>query len=326
MTARTRTAALVVCFAAWATMLGLAANPASATAYRYWTYWTGAGSTWTFSQVGPASTVPKDGTVQGWRFALSTGVRGETEEPRISPAAAFDQFCSGTAARAGSKRVAVIFDFGDPSDAPPGQAPPPARGVCVQAPSDAVGSTILREAADVRVEGGLVCAIGGYPVGECAPAVATPSPRASASASPDRRSSANDRSPGGGQGKDAPSDGSGGSTTDQGNGGAGSGDTGGTSAGSTGTKDGDAGTTSSSPTASAKADPSPASTAPASADPVVPVATTSATPSPTPVEFAAEDAHSPTQPTQWWPLMVGLAVLLALVGWIVWRRRSHQRA
>lgn len=150
---------------------------AQATAYRYWTYWTvGEQGAWKFSQVGPAATRPGDGSVEGWRFALSTGTRGQGAQPRITPEAAFRQFCANKTAPSGQKRVAVVFDFGSSEDAPPGQLPPPAKGTCVVIAADATGGEVLAEAADVRLSDGMVCAIGGYPQGECAPAVADPSP------------------------------------------------------------------------------------------------------------------------------------------------------
>ena len=39
----------------------------SGTGFDYWAYWVG-GSTWTYSNVGPASRAMLDGTVEGWRF------------------------------------------------------------------------------------------------------------------------------------------------------------------------------------------------------------------------------------------------------------------
>lgn len=149
---------------------------AQATAYRYWTYWDGSGSTWVYSSVGPASTVPQDGTVQGWRFAVTQGVRGQGEQPRIGVAEAFGQFCAASPAPSGMKRVAVVFDFGVVADAPEGQTPPAAQGTCVIAPQAATGARILSQAATIRTDRGLVCAIGGYPAGECAPAISAPSP------------------------------------------------------------------------------------------------------------------------------------------------------
>ena len=40
---------------------------------------------------------------------------------------------------------------------------------CVVAEPDASGYEILRSVAEVRTENGLVCAVAGYPTGECAP-------------------------------------------------------------------------------------------------------------------------------------------------------------
>ena len=161
------------------------APAAQATSYRYWTYWGNAGGDWTFSSVGPASAVPPDGSVEGWRFAVTEGVRGQGERPRIAVAAAFDRFCGDKVAPTGSKRVAVVFDFGDPADAPQGQTPPASRGTCVIAPTSTNGARILSQAAVVRTDRGLVCAIGGFPADECAPAL-TP---VSAKTSPDPRAS-----------------------------------------------------------------------------------------------------------------------------------------
>lgn len=161
----------------------------AATSYRYWTYWVGAGTEWTYSPVGPASDVPADGTVQGWRFAVTEGARGQGQSPRLGVAQAFAQFCGDTPPTAGRKRVAVVLDFGDPDDAPPGQRPPSARGTCVVTEPAATGARILSAAAQVRTDRGLVCAIAGYPTGECAPAVA-----ASPATSPNTREQAEPRS------------------------------------------------------------------------------------------------------------------------------------
>ncbi len=167
--------------AALAVAGAVGAAPAYATSYRYWTYWSGSGNDWTFSAVGPAGATPADGTVQGWRFAVTEGVRGQGNAPRLAPAAAFRQFCGATPPAAGRKRVAVVLDFGDPADAPPGQSPPPARGTCVVAAPAATGAQLLSDAVTVRTDRGLVCALAGYPAGECAPAVtASPEPRSAA--------------------------------------------------------------------------------------------------------------------------------------------------
>ena len=150
----------------------IVAVPAQATSYRYWTYWSGTETGWTFSSVGPASASPEDGDVEGWRFALSEGLGGQGAKPGQEPAAIFEQVCAGTPEIAGTKRIAVLIDFGTAADAPPEQTPPAVAGHCAQVPPGSTGSQVLQQVADIRSEGGLVCAISGYPSGECAPAVA----------------------------------------------------------------------------------------------------------------------------------------------------------
>lgn len=147
------------------------ATGAQATNYRYWTYWSGTGQSWTFSAVGPSSAVPADGSVEGWRFAVSAGVSGQGAQPTVSPSAAFEQYCGDVPAAAGTKRVAVVIDYGSAADAPTGQTPPSSTGGCAQLPESHTGGQVLQQISDIRVEGGLICAINGFPQGECAPAV-----------------------------------------------------------------------------------------------------------------------------------------------------------
>ena len=182
---RARAIAVAVAMLLMGGILGTAS--AQATNYRYWTYWSGSGQTWTFSPVGPSSAVPADGAVEGWRFAVSAGVGGQGAEPTVAPAVAFRQFCADVPAASGMKRVAVVIDYGSASDAPAGQSPPAATGGCAQLPENNTGGQVLQQVSDIRVERGLICAINGYPQGECAPAVsdkpsATASPKGAASA------------------------------------------------------------------------------------------------------------------------------------------------
>lgn len=158
-----------------------AAGPAHASAYRYWTYWTGSDGEWSFATAGPAFLIPADGSVQGWRFAVTTAA-GSAAVPR-SPAS-FDEICADTPPQDGKKRVALVVDPGDPGEAPPGQSPSDISTTCVVADSDATGYQVLRSVTTVRVDKGLVCGIDGYPTGECAPVVDDPTPETSASASP----------------------------------------------------------------------------------------------------------------------------------------------
>ena len=88
------TALLVAVVVGWAA-------PASASSYRYWSYWHGtSGGGWTFSQVG-AQYQPAAGSVDGWRFAVS-GTAGSVK-PRA--AASFDAIC-GSHAPAASRAEA----------------------------------------------------------------------------------------------------------------------------------------------------------------------------------------------------------------------------
>ena len=70
-------------------VLTFPAAPASADSPAFWGYWHAGGSAgakWAFAQTGPATAHPKDGSVEGWRFAKSKGDTGTP--PRDSPAAA----------------------------------------------------------------------------------------------------------------------------------------------------------------------------------------------------------------------------------------------
>ena len=174
----------------------LAAAPAEASTYRYWTYWWGSGSGktaqgWTFAQVGPAGHRVNDTWVLGWRYETSTTTTA-SERPRQSPD--FAALCPSLAAVAGQDRVAVVVDYGTATDAPPGQSPPSTSTVRVEcltlpaSPQHQTGVQALAAAnVTVRSENGLVCALDGYPVGECAPVIPDPvasSPSPSPSPSP----------------------------------------------------------------------------------------------------------------------------------------------
>jgi hypothetical protein len=149
--------------------LAASVSPAQAAAYRYWTYWQGSSSGWAFATAGPASTVPADGSVEGWRFAVTTQAGQSGDEPGVAPS--FADICSQAAPQDGRKRVALVVDPGPTTIAPEGQTPPPMLATCIVAASDATGYQILRAAATVRTDNGLVCGVADYPTGECAPIV-----------------------------------------------------------------------------------------------------------------------------------------------------------
>ena len=164
------------------------ASTAQSVLYRYWSYWTASASTWSFASVGASHRVV-DGSVEGWRF----GIQGQGSlllSPRAEPS--FAALCGGTAAPVGGIRVAVYVDYGLASSAPAGQAPPAgSTGTCaVLATSPFTGYAALASVTGLpRTDNGLVCAISGYPSGECAPIVpapgsGSPSPTATIGASP----------------------------------------------------------------------------------------------------------------------------------------------
>ncbi|WP_411105811.1 SCO2322 family protein [Streptomyces sp. cmx-4-9] len=164
-----------------ALVLGLAlalpaAAPALAAGYRYWSFWDGAGGGWAYATQGPSTARPADGSVQGFRFAVSKDAAAEAAKPRT--AADFEAVCGGTAPVAGRKRVALVIDFGVSGDAPEGDAPPQEapRTACARIAPDATTAEALAEAAKpLRYnEAALLCAIAGYPAQGCGEQVAAP--------------------------------------------------------------------------------------------------------------------------------------------------------
>lgn len=163
-----------------ACLSALTLAPAQAAAYRYWGFFQLTGTTWAFAQKGPDQTVPKDGTVEGWRFAVAD--ESSTRFPRA--VLTFDQLCGATPAQAGKKRVGLVLDFGRPADAADGATPPQPKASCAVVPTDATSSAVLATAGEVRAEKGLVCAIAGYPATGCGGAVKEVSPEAKAKDQP----------------------------------------------------------------------------------------------------------------------------------------------
>lgn len=159
----------------------LLAAPAQAGAYRYWGYFQLSPTGWSFAPKGPDQTVPKDGSVEGWRFAVAD--ESSTRAPRAT--GAFAQLCAGTGPAAGTKRVALVVDFGRPADAADGARPPRPLGTCVRVPTQATGSQVLVGAGlQLRVQKGLTCALDGWPAAGCGEAVAKVSAEAAASDAP----------------------------------------------------------------------------------------------------------------------------------------------
>ncbi len=141
----------------------LIVSPAQAAAFRYWGYYQWQDNAWVFGQAAPDQTTPADGSVEGWRFAV-------TDEQSVRMPRAdgdFDAICSDTEAGSGEKRVAVVIDYGTAEDSANGDEPPAPRGECAVVPSDANGATVLAAVAEVRIENALVCGLDGWPATGC---------------------------------------------------------------------------------------------------------------------------------------------------------------
>lgn len=152
----------------------LAASPALASTYRYWSFWDGTGGQWKYATQGPSSARPVDGSVQGFHFVVSKDAADQAAAPRTGPD--FAAVCSGTPAVDGKKRIAVVIDFGSPADAPAGDAPPQdaPRTACAQLGPDATAAEALAEVAKpLRYNSAaLLCSVSGYPKQGCGEPVA----------------------------------------------------------------------------------------------------------------------------------------------------------
>ncbi|MEW1679821.1 SCO2322 family protein [Streptomyces sp. NPDC093594] len=147
------------------------AGQAQAVGYRYWSFWERDGGAWTYATVGPSLVRPADGSVQGFRFSVSED-SGDAAKPRGT--ASFDEICAKTPQKDGSKRVALVVDFGTPADAPSGEKPPAVRTACAQMPQDASTAEALASVAKpLRYDSNaMLCAIEGYPAKGCGEQVA----------------------------------------------------------------------------------------------------------------------------------------------------------
>jgi len=158
---------------------GVIAAPAQAAAYRYWGYFQLTNGAWAFAQTGSAQSNPKDGSIEGWRFAVAD--EKSIRNPRATPA--FDTLCANVKAAAGTKRVGLVLDYGRPADSPDSTKPPAPRATCVAVPVKATGSDVLVAAgAKLRLEKSLTCGIDGWPATGCGPLV---DPVSAAAAAPD---------------------------------------------------------------------------------------------------------------------------------------------
>ncbi|MGW2251933.1 SCO2322 family protein [Kitasatospora sp. NPDC001660] len=142
------------------------AVPAQAAGYRYWSFWKDADGGWAYQQQGPAIHVPADGSVDGWRFAVSPDGGQNAAQPRATTD--FAALCASTPPQGGRKRVGVVLDFGTAADGSSEQ-PPEQRTACATVPANATSAEVLAAVAPpLRYNtNGLLCAIAGYPKAGC---------------------------------------------------------------------------------------------------------------------------------------------------------------
>lgn len=145
--------------------------PASQASYVYWGYWQSDANGWVSATEGAGSVTPADGSVQGWRYGSGTAAN-TSSEPAAKPD--FTAICQTTSPAAGSKRVAVVIDFGSAQDAPAGTTPPSPISACAQVPEAANGIQVAQSVASVgTTPAGMVCAINNYPPDGCATTTTT---------------------------------------------------------------------------------------------------------------------------------------------------------
>ncbi|MFD7702919.1 SCO2322 family protein [Streptomyces caelestis] len=161
-----------VLFLAALLSLPAGAGPAQAAGYRYWSFWEQDGTAWTYANQGPSLARPADGDVHGFRFSVSED-SADAAKPRGT--ADFDTICAKTPTADGTKRVALVIDFGTPADAPSGETPPDGRTACARVPEDATTAEALAAVAEpLRYDtNALLCAIAGYPRKGCGEQVST---------------------------------------------------------------------------------------------------------------------------------------------------------
>lgn len=178
-------------------LLGFATQAAHAAGYRYWSFWDRTGTTWTYATQGPATAVPADGDVQGFRFAVS---EDSADATRPRGTASFATICAKTPAAEGRKRVALVIDFGTAQDAPSGETPPATRTACAVVSRDATTAEALATVAKPLRYGtnALLCAIAGYPEAGCGEQVAGGKEPTSPQESSAQKSSADKKDSGGG--------------------------------------------------------------------------------------------------------------------------------
>lgn len=179
MTLRRKTTGAAACAAAGLLLALGAAAPAQAAGYRYWSFWESDAGKWTYATEGPATARPADGAAIGFRFALS---EDSADAARPTAAPDFAAVCADVERTPGTKRVAVVVDFGTPKDAPAGETPPKTAPTTGCARIDGKGTAadaLAAVAKPLRYDSSaMLCGIAGYPRKGCGEAVASADPPA----------------------------------------------------------------------------------------------------------------------------------------------------
>ncbi|MEU3399157.1 SCO2322 family protein [Streptomyces filamentosus] len=182
MTRRRKAAGAFAASAAGVLLALGAAAPAHAAGYRYWSFWESDAGKWTYATQGPATARPADGDAIGFRFALS---EDSADATRPTAAPDFAAVCADVEKAPGTKRIAVVVDYGTAKDAPAGEAPPKdsPTTACARVDADGTAADALAAVAEpLRYDSSaMLCGIAGYPARGCGDAVAdAPAPTASA--------------------------------------------------------------------------------------------------------------------------------------------------
>lgn len=145
--------------------MSLAPSAEAASGYRFWGYYQLKDGKWAMASKGAAQVTPKNGDVEGWRYALAGQTDSRTPRDTIS----FEEICGGgPKAEKGNKLVGLVIDFGRKADAASGTPPTPSK-VCAEAPQKATGAEVLAAGLkdNVRIEKGMTCGILGWPKTGC---------------------------------------------------------------------------------------------------------------------------------------------------------------
>lgn len=158
-----------------ALFLGAGTGPArAADGYKYWNYFHVTAGKYAFAKTGPSGYTPKDGSVEAYRYGLSSTAAGI--DPRTAATTyTVDEICATSpAAKTGQKRVGVLIDYGTVEEAARGESPAEPRAACAVVSDGANGQQVLDAVADIRLDKQLLCGIDGYPVTSCSVTVKDP--------------------------------------------------------------------------------------------------------------------------------------------------------